>query len=1088
MNGTYDEIDLVQFLRTTYKAGPLVAVSLAWLAGTAAAAAWPRLRGRVLRLAAVGAAAGLLVLSSWPLATGRGIDELVAWDRIPGPWEDAASDLDDELPPATRGVVLPGQLYAFYDWGATIDPVLPALTDRPVAVANVPPYSDLRAVDLLWTVDALVRQRRLVPGQLQPLLELMGAASVVTGTDDDANRSGAPEPAAAAAELAEQGLGDPVRSYGAPTWFAPPAEDATAAALLPQVRRYDLAGARQIVRVESIAGATVVDGSADGVANAAAFGRLPRAAPILYAADRTDAELQDAAASGASFVVTDTNRKRVLVPSRPRQNVGATLTASEDFPENATVLDPFPDSGDEAQTLAVLDGARSVSAPFAPGYPQFPEHRPYAAVDGNPDTYWLADSHVQRRRHRLEVRLDEPRDIPYVDLLPERTGLTDVTAVSINGRRFDIKPGGNRLPVDLDETDSLTVRIAAVRRPEGYARGPGAIAELRIPGVRIREHLRPPTRIEDALRAGGVADVPLTYLFSRTSGDDPFRRSPGVPPAWRGAGLEDTPVEFGLVARPGDGERRLARTIDPPSARGYRVRAWLALAPGAPDPALDRLVGTAGRARFKSSGRLHGLARYRASRAFDGDPATAWAMNFDPGTDHPTLSWRHGPHTPVRTLRLKKAPGLPLPTTVGVSAVRGRFFGPLSVGADGTVRLPRAVSARAMSIIAAAIPPDASVVGIGEVRGAGVPRAPAEGARRVRAHCGDAWVDSAGGRLPLRPRGAVAALENGQPLRATSCGGALGLPAGRQNLSTGGGLFAVEHLMLESPGNGQRATGNAGRVLDLGDAGRSSRDGVRVALNEPAWLVLGEAYNRGWRAWCDDRSLGEPEPIDGYANGWQAPADCRDVRFAFAPQRFVIAGYIGSGALLVIAVLLLLLTRPRAPKWHVGAELARLPSTRRFAPVAAVLIALAAAAVVAGLFGLRAGAVAAPVLALLLWRGAGVPLLFAAAGFLLGRGRPAALPRVPGREPQRVQPRVLRRERRGALGRGGGVGAARRCAVADPQYGQSPRRRRRTVRTLITTLRANQGSWAHCRIAFRTRAVPLTGARVYSASEPVLPS
>ena len=565
VNGTYKEIELVQFLRTTYKAGPLVAVSLAWLAGAAAAAAWPRLRGRLPRLAAAGAAAGLLVLSSWPLATGRAIDDLVAWDGSRARGRTRRPTSTSELPDGTRAVVLPGQLYAFYDWGATVDPVLPALTDRPVAVATVPPYSDLRAVDLLWTVDSLVRQRRLVPGQLRPLLELMGAGAVITGTDDDENRSGAPEPAAAAAVLAEQGLGHPARSYGGPERFEPPPEDATASALLPPVRRYDVADPRGIVRVEPIGAATVVDGSADGLAAAAAFGRLPRAAPILYAADRSDAELRDAAARGASFVVTDTNRKRVLVPSRPRQNVGATLTASDEFPENATVLDPFPDAGDEAKTLAVLSDARSVSAPFAPGYPQFPEHRPYAAVDGDTETYWLADSRVQRRRHRLEVRLDEPRDIPYVDLVTERTGLTDVTAVSVNGRRFDIKPPGGRLPVDLGRTDSLTVRIADVRRPEGYARGPGAIAELAIPGVRIRERLRPPTRIEDALR--GLEDVPLTYLFSRTSGDDPFRRSPGVSPVWRGAALEDTPVEYSLVQRPGDGERRLARTIDPPSAR-----------------------------------------------------------------------------------------------------------------------------------------------------------------------------------------------------------------------------------------------------------------------------------------------------------------------------------------------------------------------------------------------------------------------------------------------------------------------------------------------------------------------------------------
>ncbi len=743
------------------------------------------------------------------------------------------------------------------------------------------------------------------------------------------------------------------------------------------MRRYDIAGARRIVRVEPIAGATVVDGSADGVAAAAAFGRLPRAAPILYAADRSDAELRDAAAHGASFVVTDTNRKRVLVPSRPRQNLGATLTASDEFPDKATVLDPFPDAGDEAQTLAVLDDARSVSAPFAPGYPQFPEHRPYAAVDGNTDTYWLADSQLQRRRHRLEVRLDEPREIPYIDLLPQRTGLTDVTAVSINGDRFDVEPGWSRLRARLGATDSLTVRIASVRRPEGFARGPGAIAELRIPGVQIHERLRPPILVEDALRRSGLDQAPLTYLFSRTSGDDPFRRSPGVSPVWRGAALEDTPVEFGLVARPGDGERALARTIAPPFARSYRARAWLALAADAPDPALDRLAGTDGEVRFESSGRLHGLGRHRASRAFDGDPDTAWATHVDPGP-RPWLRWRRAPAAKVRELRLIAGPGLPLPATVAVNTTES-----LRVEEDGSVPLPRPIEAGAVRITVDSAPPGATVVGIGEVRGAGVPSAPANAGGRLRARCGEVWLDTAGGRLPLRPRGNVAALDDGQPLRAISCAGELALPAGRQNLSTGGSRFAVEHLMLESTSDERPATSNPGRVLDLGTAGRSSRDGVRVALNEPAWLVLGEAYNRGWRAWCDDRSLGEPEPIDGYANGWQAPADCRDVRFEFAPQRFVTAGYIGSGACLLIAVLLLLLTRPRAPRWHVGAELARLPSTRRFGPVPAALIALAAAAVIAGLFGLRAGAVAAPVLALLLWRGAGAPLLLGAAGVLL---------------------------------------------------------------------------------------------------------
>jgi hypothetical protein len=981
VNGGYYELDPIQFLRTTYKAGPLVAVAVAWLAGAAAAAGWRRVRAPALRLTAAGAAAALVVLAAWPLAKGDAIDRLVAWDRIPGPWQDAARDIDRELPPATRAVVLPGQLYAFYDWGATIDPVLPALTDRPVAVAAVPPYSDLRAVDMLWTVDALVRQRRLVPGQLHPLLGLLGAGAVVTGTDDDRTRSGAPDPAAAAAVLRQQGLARPARSYGRPTRFEPPPEDATASVALPQVRRYDTGGARPIVRVEPPGGATVVDGSAEGLAALAAFGRLPRAAPIVYAADRRPAELWQDTARGGAFVVTDSNRKRVVVPSRPRQNVGETLAAADDPPDNAAVLDPFPDAGDDAKTLAVLEDARAVTAPLSPGFPQFPEHRPYAAVDGDPSTYWLADAQLRRHRHRLELTLDEPHNIRYVDLLPQRHGLTDVTAVSIGGRRFDVEPGWNRLPVRAGTTDALTVRITAVQRPAGFARGPGAIAELRIPGVRIRERLRPPTLIEDVMRTYRLDDVPLTYVFSRTSGDDPFRRSPEIVPARRGAALEDVPVEFGLVARPGDGERDMARTIAPPFAREYRVQAWLALAADAPDPALDRLAGTTGGVRFESSGRLHGLARHRASRAFDGDRATAWAMHVDPGSPQ-WLEWRGAPSARLRTLHLRGARGLPLPTSVDVGAA-GRTIRGLRVTRGGTVRLPRPVNARSVRLAVRSAPADATVVAVGDVRGDGVPSAPRGGAGRARGRCGDVWIEADGRRLPLRPRGAVAALESGLPLRAHSCGGALSLPGGRQDLRTGGRAFAFEHLLLESRGSRVAAEDAGGRVLDLGSSGRSSYKDIRVALDGPAWLVLGQAYNRGWRAWCDDRSLGEPEPIDGYANGWRAPADCRDVRFDFGPQRFVTAGYIGSGVCLALALLLLLLTRPAAPRWQPGAELPRRPSTRRLGLAQAVVAALAVALLVAGMFGLRAGAVAFPILALVFLRGAGLPTLVPLAGVLL---------------------------------------------------------------------------------------------------------
>ena len=124
---------------------------------------------------------------------------------MPAAWEEAAADLDRDLPANTRALVLPGQLFPFYRWGGTQDPILPALSSRPVSVRDVVPFADLHAADLLVATDALVQQRRLFRGQLPRLLDLLGVGAVVTGTDDDLLRSGSVAPAAAADQLAGRG-------------------------------------------------------------------------------------------------------------------------------------------------------------------------------------------------------------------------------------------------------------------------------------------------------------------------------------------------------------------------------------------------------------------------------------------------------------------------------------------------------------------------------------------------------------------------------------------------------------------------------------------------------------------------------------------------------------------------------------------------------------------------------------------------------------------------------------------------------------------------------------------------------------------
>ena len=974
---TYNHVEGVQFLRTTYKAGPLVALAVACLAGAGASAVWPRLsQSRPTRLLAPAAAAGLVAVAAWPLTTGRALDPKFTWDEIPDPWRQAAADVDARLGERDRGLVLPGQLYAFYDWGATVDPILPVLADEPVSSRTAVPYADLHAVDLLWTVDSLVQQERAVPGQLRPLLGWLGIGTVVTGTDDEVERSGAAAPAEAARALAIGGMGDASAdaSYGPERLFFADAGSATPITPLRQVRRHDVDGSG-FVRLQPREPELLVDGSAEALAGLAAFGALRPGTAVAYAGDREDDELVRAAGVARELVISDSNRRRVVSPSRPRQGSGRTLAADEPVPVDAPVLEPFADAGADAQTVAVLTGADALRSPFAPGFVQLPEHRPYAAFDGDPSTWWEADRELRDASRWVEVRFERPRPVPYVEILPRREDRTDVTEVEVAGRRFPVRPGWNRLELGLEPVDRLRVRVARRSYPGDLIANPGALAEVRLPGLRVQEALRPPTRLESAAPTGPA----VTYLFQRTTADRPFRRHPSSP-RHAAAIPEDDSVESVLIREARDPERVLRRRISPPAGRAWTADAWVSVASDSPDSAIDRLLGAPRGPSFESSSRFEGRPGLRASLAFDGRDDTEWLGRLD-DDGRAWIEWRGGGAGSLRTLDLVQPVEELLPRRVRLRW-RGGATPPLLVPDGGHVVLPAGVPAAAgrLEIVEARGAPGA-MVGIREIRAAGLPRAAGPAHGPVRSRCGDVRVESGGRTIPLRVEGRLDQL--GSPLRARSCGNAVTLSGGAQTLTADGSVFDPYLVRVRSAEATGAAPPTAGTVLDAGQASGGRRDGVRVEPTGPARLVLAESFNEGWRAECDGRSLGEPSIADGWANGWDVEADCRDVRFEFGPERAVRAGYALSGAAcLGLLALLLVGRRRRGPAPRPAARRAGLPLAPRPLGRAAAL-ALAIASVVGFVFALRAGAVALPVLFLLFWRGASITVLVATAGALL---------------------------------------------------------------------------------------------------------
>ncbi len=418
--------------------------------------------------------------------------------------------------------------------------------------------------------------------------------------------------------------------------------------------RFDVEGPG-LVQVLPIGPETVVDGSAPTVAGLAAAGALEPARPLFYAADRSPAQLRAAAEAGADLVIGDSGRLRVNVPAQTRQEAGATVSAAGELPPGSAELQPFPDAGTEERTVAEYDGVRDVREDVLPAVRQFPEQRPFAALDGDEATSWVAPDHPDESRHWLEVEFDAPRDVPSLELLPHADAQGRTVAVEIAGEEYAVGPGPTTLRPGLRGVTRLRIGIAEVERAAGVDRAAGGIAELRIPGVDAREWLRPPVRLERALAGADLDRSSLAYVFERTTAAAPFDPRPGrgVPQRRR---LRDGR----------DAERQIARRIAPPAARTWSADGWAVLAPAADAGAASRcgaLVVRMGTATLRLRGETTGAGRVRLLPC--GEPAELPAGPVDVTTEGTALR-------PVWLRLLSGAPdGLPAPSGGGDVVAEG---------------------------------------------------------------------------------------------------------------------------------------------------------------------------------------------------------------------------------------------------------------------------------------------------------------------------------------------------------------------------------------------------------------------------------
>lgn len=911
LSWAYYHVSSLQFLRTTYKAAPGLALALALLGGAGAAALvrWASAAGsrpggpRISRWA-LAVLVAVPVLYALPLFTGRALDARLAYE-VPGYWRTALADAGRTTPPNFRVMVLPGQLFGWYRWGETVDTIAPALTRRPVLTRTVVRYSDPRSAQLQAAVDDTIQQARLVPSQLEPLLRLMGVGQLLVAADGRTDQSGESGPAEIAGTL---NVGYTQRrraqAYGRLRPYIPEAGRGGVGVLVPDLARYPLRDPGPgIVRVHARGRATVLDGDADGVVSLAGAGRLDPQRALFYAGDLGRAAVRSQVRRGATLVFTDSNRRRYLLGTRMNSDAGPTLGPRDRLQDGLPAYDLFPRRGAAAQTVASYTGLRALWSPAATAFALFPEHRASAALDGDLRTSWIAASQAPRDRF-LFLELRRPRTVSAIRVWPhaDALGATERIAVSANGgpeRVVRLRRGWNTVPVDGRPLRTLKIRVAAVTA-QPFA-GRGGLDELQIPGLTVRERLRLPTDLAAAAAGLSLSRNPVDVILERQTADFPFYAGGEA-----GSAQAENPLDRV------DPEPALDRIVTLPARRTFQVGGWATVDPAAPDLALDTLAGVPAGWRYASSSRFEGRPRNRASSAFDRRPATAWVADRVAGGPDPWLQVRAPAPFAVRRFRL--VPGgaqYAFPSLVRVEIGGRRFAVP--VGADGRVALPRSVRGRTLRITVlnarlaqgAALARLLRAVAIREVAVPGLrpPRPRRQGA--VITPCGSILVRAGAAGVRAQATSDLSVLDSGRPLAIRACGvgQTLTLPAGATEVrSPRGGLVRANLLRMTSPALLPLAAPSAAAAIrSPGESGTAWQRGVTLAPPGPSWLVLGESYSRGWGAWCRDRQgrehdLGAPVPIDGYANGWAIDSSCRGARFAFAPQRWATVSYIASGA------------------------------------------------------------------------------------------------------------------------------------------------------------------------------------------------
>ena len=902
-------------LRNTPRVVPVITLAVAALLAAAITAA--RARAVALERLSGAVVLGLALVGFAPVWSHGATSEPFERAETPNYWSDLADALEAEGND-TRVLEIPGTNFAVFRWGNAIDPLLPALTDRPYLSREVLPYGTVGTVDLLDAFERRLQLGTFEPSALAPIARLFGAGTIVVRNDLDYGATVSPHPDLVWGRLADsriEGLSEPI-VFGDPIpeslRLDPIALDRSADATIPPAAIFDLTTSAAIVDAESPTGSVLVVGDGDGLVDSAAAGLVTGDELVVQVGALTDNQLAEFVAADPRIVITDSNRKRYRnFFSSIAATVGPTETPDEKLadPYGYDIRpDVFEHDDPADQTYVVQTRGRATAT--RDGGSGRPENRAAVAFDGDPTTAWRIDG-ATVAGERLRVELDRPEAVAEIRLLqaldfPRDRSITgvkirvdggDPISVELDQRSF--RGRGQIIPLDVSTIGELEIEIASTTESPVDARfaNPVGFAEVSIGRARVVETLVVPDVFD---RRGVDIEGAVDFVFTRQR------------------------VDPRLLGR-GDEEARLARSFTLARAQRFEVTGNLAIATNADDTVLDTMLGTGiSGGRADASSHLQGSIAARSAGAFDGDPTTRWTSAFRPQVGE----WIElEVDTPIAldafTLSVLADGRHQVPTRIGVS-IDGRRLGSFDlpnledgVGVtDVPIDLGRQVLAQKVRITLESVRParatpdpwlpvSLEVDGL-NLRGRGSldpESSPSDPFHPER--CRDDVLLLDGEPLAIRPR-----VDSTFEL----CGEAVELGAGEHTIASRSGAQSgidVNRLVLRSA-TSRAAVTRSTTTVEVLESGRDSLTAEVTTDGEPFWFVLRESFSDGWQPSGDGLEFGPRTMVDGYANGWLVTPDgAGEARLAlqWTPQRTQWVAFAVSSAAIALCAWLVLRRR-----------------------------------------------------------------------------------------------------------------------------------------------------------------------------------